>query len=86
MEATPPSPVGDEAPPTPSDSADQGDPVLAEAGTEEEQDEAPSEKRQQASTTVVVPGVNVEVPTPPQAPEVPGADQSFSGSGNPAQW
>jgi filamentous hemagglutinin family protein len=85
VEATPPSPVGDTAPPTPSDSADQGDAVLAEAETEE-QDEAPSEKRQLASTSVVVPGVNVEVPTPPRPPEVPGADQSFSGSGNPAQW
>lgn len=87
VEATPPSPVGDSAPPTPSDSADQGDPVLAEADTpEDEQDEAPSEKRQLASTSVVAPGVNVEVPTPPRPPEVPGADQSFSGSGNPAQW
>jgi hypothetical protein len=87
VESTPPSPVGDAAPPTPSDGADGGDAVLAEAGTpEEEGDEPAGEKRQVVSTTVVIPGVNVEVPTPPRPVEVPGAEMAFSGSANPAQW
>ena len=61
--------------------------MLAEAETPEEEQDAPSsEKRQLASTTVIVPGVNVQAPTPPRSTDVPGAEQSFSGSGNPAQW
>jgi hypothetical protein len=30
--------------------------------------------------------VNIEVTTPPRLPEVPGAEQAFSGSPNPANW
>lgn len=86
VQSTPASPVPEQAPPTPKDNADQGDTVLAAAEEPDEPEEAPQEKRQLAATEQVAPNVNVEVPTPPAPPEVPGAEEVFSGTGNPAQW
>ena len=79
--ALPPSPIPDSAPPTPPDTADSGDPVLALAS-------APSEKptRQgigltNASLSVIGGMLSMERSSPTSSGQLPGVDMEFSGSG-----
>jgi hypothetical protein len=70
-------------PPTPKDSADSGDPILAAANGPSGDKPAPNEVRPSVVSTPIAGGLlTAQHPVPPSSDKVPGLEDDFSGSGS----
>jgi len=82
----PPSPIGNQKPPTPQDAADQGDRTLAVAAAPPPVGPAPQSVRFVTSIQPIADGIGIAVPTPARPPGSPGLEERFSLGGNPGAW
>ncbi|OYY70674.1 hypothetical protein, partial [Sphingomonas sp. 28-63-12] len=70
-------------PPTPKDSADKGDAVLATVDTPDSDTPPPNAVRQSVESTPIAGGLlTAQRSLPPQSDAVPGLDDAYSGSGS----
>ena len=82
VDRSPPSPVPAQQPPTPVDSADAGDPILATVSEPTTDKPASHGSRQTTVTVPIAGGLLAQQQTIPAHGEtVPGLDQPFSGGG-----
>ncbi|WP_242097076.1 YDG domain-containing protein, partial [Sphingomonas sp. CROZ-RG-20F-R02-07] len=82
LDRSPPSPVAAQKPPTPVDTADAGDPILASVEQPSGEKPASHGTPQKTVTTPIAGGLLAEQRTlPSRGSTVPGVDEAFSGGG-----